>query len=186
MSSSIDLKVWAVDPAHPVLPLTQFTQRTMLKGQALLTEVSIRTAQGMNKTDLCISCGYVRENGKPAFTDFYTAIMEARGITINEPEPEEIKAEDSDYQEQINELLEDYPADAIRAFIELYGEDDLDRFSDSYQGEMSGAEFAQQYTEDCYGVDLPGFVEVDWQETWENLERHDYSEQDGFIFSERW
>ena len=154
----------------------------MLKGQALLTEVSIRTAQGMNKTDLCISCGYVRENGKPAFTDFYTAILDARGITINESEPEEIKAEDSDYQEQINELLEDYPADAIRAFIELYGEDDLDRFSDSYQGEMSGAEFAQQYTEDCYGVDLPGFVEIDWQATWENLERYDYAEENGFIF----
>jgi len=158
----------------------------MLKGQALLTEVSIRTAQGMSKTDLCISCGYVRENGKPAFTDFYTAILDARGITINESEPEEIKAEDSDYQEQINELLEDYPADAIRAFIELYGEDDLDRFSDSYQGEMSGAEFAEQLVTDCYCLDLPGFVEVDWQETWENLERHDYSEQDGFIFSECW
>ena len=184
--SSIDLKVWAVDSAHSVLPLTQFTQRTMLKGQALLTEVSIRTAQGMSKTDLCISCGYVRENGKPAFTDFYTAILDARGITINESEPEEIKAEDSDYQEQINELLEDYPADAIRAFIELYGEDDLDRFSDSYQGEMSGAEFAEQLVTDCYCLDLPGFVEVDWQETWENLERHDYSEQDGFIFSECW
>ena len=155
------LRVWAVDPARPVLPLTQFTQRTMLKGQALLTEVSIRTAQGMNNYDLCISCGYVRENGKPAFTDFYTAIIEARGNTINQSEPEEIKAEDSDYQEQINELLEDYPADAIRAFIELYGEDDLDRFTDSYQGEMSGAEFAEQLVTDCYCLDIPGFVEVD-------------------------
>ena len=183
--SSTEFKVWAVDPAHPVLPLTQFTQRTMLKGKALLTEVSIRTAQGMNKTDLCISCGYVRQDGKPAFTDFYTAILDARGV-INQSEPDEIKAEDSDYQEQINELLEDYPADAIRAFIELYGEDDLDRFTDSYQGEMSGADFAEQLVTDCYCLDLPGFVEVDWQETWENLERHDYSEQDGFIFSECW
>ena len=173
-------------PPDPCYHYLSSHKRTMLKGQALLTEVSIRTAQGMNKTDLCISCGYVRQDGKPAFTDFYTAILEARGITTNQPEPEEIKAEDSDYQEQINELLEDYPADAIRAFIELYGEDDLDRFSDSYQGEMSGAEFAEQLVTDCYCLDLPGFVEVDWQETWENLERHDYSEQDGFIFSECW
>ena len=32
-------------------------------------------------------------------------------------------------------------------------------------------------------MDLPGFVEVDWEATWQNLERYDYSEQDGFIFS---
>ena len=184
MSSSTEFKDWAVDPAHPVLPLTQFTQRTMLKGTELLD--TIRTMETASRTEQCLACGYVRENGKPAFTDFYTAILEARGITTNQPEPEEIKAEDSDYQEQINELLEDYPADAIRAFIELYGEDDLYRFTDSYQGEMSGAEFAEQLVSDCYCLDLPGFVEVDWQETWENLERHDYSEQDGFIFSECW
>ena len=156
----------------------------MLKGTELLD--TIRSMETASRTEQCLACGYVRENGKPAFTDFYTAILDARGITINESEPEEIKAEDSDYQEQINELLEDYPADAIRAFIELYGEDDLDRFTDSYQGEMSGADFAEQLVTDCYCLDLPGFVEVDWQETWENLERHDYSEQDGFIFSECW
>ena len=154
-----------------------------LKGSALLTEVSIRTAQGMSKADMCLSCGYVRENGKPAFTDFYQAILDARGVII---QPEELKAEDSDYQEQINELLEDYPADAIKAFIELYGEDDLDRFTDSYQGEMSGAEFAEQLVTDCYCLDVPVFVDVDWEATWQNLERHDYSEQDGFIFSECW
>ena len=151
----------------------------MLKGTELLD--TIRSMETASRTEQCLACGYVRENGKPAFTDFYEAILEARS-----EEPETIKAEDSDYQEQINELLEDYPADAIRAFIELYGEDDLDRFSDSYQGEMSGAEFAEQLVTDCYCLDLPGFVEVDWQETWENLERHDYSEQDGFIFSECW
>ena len=155
----------------------------MLKGTELLD--TIRSMETASRTEQCLACGYVRENGKPAFTSFYEAILDARGV-LNQSEPEEIKAEDSDYQEQINELLEDYPADAIRAFIELYGEDDLDRFSDSYLGEMSGAEFAEQLVSDSYCVDLPDFVEVDWQETWENLERHNYSEQDGFIFSECW
>ena len=157
----------------------------MLKGQALLTEVSIRTAQGMNKTDLCISCGYVRQDGKPAFHDFYTAIMEARGITINESEPETIKAEDSDNQEQIDELLEDYPEDAIRAFIELYGEDNLDCFTDCYQGEMSGAEFAEQFVNDVYCPDIPSFVSIDWQETWEDMHHTwNYTEEDGYIFAD--
>ena len=156
-----------------------------LKGSALLTEVSIRTAQGMSKTDLCLSCGYVRENGKPAFTSFYEAILEARGVITEAQDKEELLTEykDSDELETLQELLEDYDADAVRAFIECFGGVDLEGFRDSYQGEMSGAEFAQQFAEDCYGVDAPGFVEIDWQATWENLERYDFSEQDGFIFS---
>ena len=153
----------------------------MLKGTELLETIA-SMPEGSTRTEQCRACGY-EIDGKLHFTAFFEAILEARG-QINQPET--IEAEDSDYQEQINELLEDYPADAIRAFIELYGEDDLDRFTDSYQGEMSGAEFAEQFVTDCYGLDLPGFVEVDWEATWENLERHDYSEQDGFIFSECW
>ena len=161
------------NPAQP--------QMTMLKGTELLETIA-SMPEGSTRTEQCRACGY-EIDGKLHFTAFFEAILEARG-QINQPET--IEAEDSDYQEQINELLEDYPADAIRAFIELYGEDDLDRFTDSYQGEMSGAEFAEQFVTDCYGLDLPGFVEVDWEATWENLERHDYSEQDGFIFSECW
>ena len=163
----------------------------MLTGIALKETVAAMQAEGKKPSEIAIACGYCTVEGsntKIHFTDFYTELLKSKGTIIDDSddnEPEEIKAEDSDYQEQINELLEDYPADAIRAFIELYGEDDLDRFSDSYQGEMSGAEFAQQFAEDCYGVDLPGFVEVDWQGTWENLEQN-YSEQDGFIFSESW
>ena len=153
----------------------------MLKGTEL-RETIASMPEGSTRSEQCRACGY-EIDGKLHFTAFFEAILEARG-QINQPET--IEAEDSDYQEQINELLEDYPADAIRAFIELYGEDDLDRFTDSYQGEMSGAEFAEQFVTDCYGLDLPGFVEVDWEATWENLERHDYSEQDGFIFSECW
>ena len=156
-----------------------------LKGSALLTEVSIRSAQGMSKTDLCLSCGYVRQDGKPAFTSFYEAILEARGNTTAAIEKEELLTEykDSEELETLQELLEDYDADAIRAFIECFGDGYLEEFADSYQGEMSGAEFAQQLTEGCWAMDVPGYVVTDWEATWQNLERYDYSEQDGFIFS---
>ena len=155
-----------------------------LKGSALLTEVSIRSAQGMSKTDLCLSCGYVRQDGKPAFTSFYEAILEARGNTTAAIEKEELLTEykDSEELETLQELLEDYDADAIRAFIECFGDGYLEEFADSYQGEMSGAEFAQQLTEGCWAMDVPGYVVTDWEATWQNLERYDYSEQDGFIF----
>ena len=154
----------------------------MLKGSELLS--AIRSMETASRTEQCLACGYVRENGKPAFTSFYEAILEARGVTTAAVEKEEILTEykDSEELETLTELLEDYDVDAIRAFIECFGDGSLESFEDSYQGEMSGAEYAQQLTEDCYGVDLPGFVEIDWQATWENLERYDYSEQDGYIF----
>ena len=148
----------------------------MLKGTELLS--AIKTMETASRTEQCLACGYVRENGKPAFTAFYEAILEARGV-INQPE--ELKAENVDYQEQIDELLEDYDADAIAAFIELYGEENLESFTDAYQGEMSGAEFAEQFTTDCYCVDIPTFVCVDWEATWQQLSC-DYDEQDGYIF----
>jgi len=154
----------------------------MLKGQALLTEFSIRTAQGMNKTDLCISCGYVRQDGKPAFTDFYTAILDARGYINETQQSETIEAEDSDNQEAIDALLESYPAAAIEAFIELYGEENIESFEDAYQGEFeSGAHYAESLVSDCYCLDIPSFVVVDWEATWDEL-YYDYSIEDGYVF----
>tara|TARA_B100000003_G_scaffold192780_1_gene192697 strand:+ start:114 stop:590 length:477 start_codon:yes stop_codon:yes gene_type:complete len=154
----------------------------MLKGTELLN--TIRTMETASRSEQCLACGYVRQDGKPAFTSFYEAILEARGVTTEAQEKEELLTEykDSEELETLQELLEDFSVDAIRAFIECFGDGSLESFTDSYQGEMTGAEFAQQITEDCYCIDLPGFVEVDWQATWENLERYDYSEQDGFIF----
>ena len=154
-----------------------------LKGTELLD--AIRSMETATRSEQCLSCGYVRENGKPAFTSFFEAILEARGITTAAQEKEDLLTEykDSDELETLKELLEvDYSVDAIKAFVEYFGTGMLESFTDSYQGELSGAEFAQQFTEDCWFVDIPTFVEVDWQATWENLERYDYAEQDGFIF----
>ena len=161
----------------------QTNQTKMLKGTELLD--TIRSMETATRTEQCLGCGYVRQDGKPAFTSFFEAILEARGVTTAQREKEELLTEykDSEELETLQELLEDYDADAIKAFVEYFGTGMLEDFTDSYQGEMSGAEFAQQITEDCYCIDLPGFVEVDWQATWENLERYDYSEQDGFIFA---
>ena len=160
---------------------TKQTQMTnALTGSALLE--MIRKMEDADRSTQCLTCGYVRENGKPAFTAFFEAILEARGVTTN---AQELKAENVDYQEQIDELLEDYDAPAIEAFIELYGEENLESFTDAYNGEMSGAEFAEQLVTDCYCVDIPGFVCIDWEATWQQL-CYDYDEQDGYIFCRNW
>ena len=160
---------------------TKQTQMTnALTGSALLE--MIRKMEDADRSTQCLTCGYVRENGKPAFTAFFEAILEARGVITN---AQELKAECVDYQEQIDELLEDYDALAIKAFIDLYGEEELENFEDAYQGEMTGAEFAEQLVTDCYCLDIPSFVCVDWSATWDQLS-YDYDEQDGYIFCRHW
>ncbi len=106
----------------------------MLKGTELLD--TIRSMETASRTEQCLGCGYVRQDGKPAFTSFYEAIMEARGITTAAVEKEELLTEyqDSEELETLQELLEDYPADAIKAFIECFGDGSLESFEDSYQG----------------------------------------------------
>ena len=151
-----------------------------LTGDALLD--MIRKMEDADRSTQCLTCGYVRENGKPAFTAFFEAILEARGVITN---AQELKAECVDYQEQIDELLEDYDALQIKAFIDLYGEENLEHFEDAYMGEMTGPEFAEQIVTDCYCLDIPSFVCVDWSATWDQLS-YDYDEQDGYIFARNW
>ena len=58
-----------------------------------------------------------------------------------------------------------------------------------YQGQYdSGADFAKQIATDCgyiksYQGDLPSWIEIDWEKTWDNLS-YDYTELlGGHIFN---
>lgn len=148
---------------------------TALTGDALLAKIA-----EFDSTDTvtvkATACGYLKDNGKVAYVDFYTALIEAKGLNIPTEDPEMGDTE--------ADLRERYSDEAVDAFLELWDEDDLEYFEEAYQGEFrDGAEFAEQLVSDCYGMsrDLPSFVAIDWSETWENL-RYDYCEQDGFIF----
>ena len=157
----------------------------MLTGTELLNAFNALQAEGKTRTEIAIACGYCTVEGsntKIHFTDFYTAILEAKGTIVPDSDSETIKAEDPDNQEAIDSLLETYPAAAIEAFIELYGEENVEHFEDAYQGEFeSGAEFAESMVNDCYCLDIPSFVVVDWEATWDNL-YYDYSIENGYVF----
>ena len=148
-----------------------------LVGDALLEAIS-KLDSTTTVTEKCMACGYSKENGKADYVAFYTALIEAKGY--NEP------TEDPEMDEAEAELRDRYGDDAVDAFIEINGEDYLNHFEDAYQGEYeSGAEFARQMIEDCHTNSLPYFVEIDWEATWQNLS-YDYTEENGFIFSNNW
>ena len=90
-----------------------------------------------------------------------------------------------DYYESYVALFDQYQIDAIDAFIETFSIEDIDHFSDAYYGEYeSGAEFAEEFARDIGEIprNLPSWIEIDWQESWENLS-YDFYEENGYIFS---
>ncbi len=91
-----------------------------------------------------------------------------------------------EHYETYNRLCDDYGQDLVDEFIDLFYMDAIGFFEDSYHGEFeNGAEFAEQLCQDCGYItrELPSWIEIDWQKTWDNALSYDYTEIDGHIFS---
>ena len=88
------------------------------------------------------------------------------------------------YIEEYLRAVDQYGEEVVAAFLDIFDIDSIGSLSDAYQGEYeSGAEFAESLVADCYSMDMPSWVEVDWQATWDNALSYDYSESDGHIFN---
>ena len=88
------------------------------------------------------------------------------------------------YVEDYLQAVDQYDEDAVAAFLDIFDIDSIGSLSDAHQGEYeSGAEFAESLVSDCYSMEMPSWVEVDWQATWDNSLSYDYSESDGHIFN---
>ena len=90
-----------------------------------------------------------------------------------------------EYFEDYQQAVEEWDKDIVDSFIEEFELSAVDRVGDAYNGEYeSGAEFAEQLVSDCGYIngDLPYWIEVDWEKTWDNLS-YDYTEINGYIFS---
>ena len=175
MSSSINRSMTTT--SHLVAPLT---------GEDLLAK--LQELGELSKSELCRKCGYVytdrREDGteRLAFTDFFTAILDAKGETLDVKEVETFKAEDEDNQEIIDDLISSYGMGPVNTFIELYGEVEIENFQESYRGEFSdGAEFAEFWINESESFNLPDYIEIDWNATWENLEDN-HTLEGGYVF----
>ena len=84
----------------------------------------------------------------------------------------------AEYYEQYETLVEEYGQGLVDEYVEDYGTNGIEHFEDAYQGEYeSGAQFAEQIVTDCGYINnnIPSWVEIDWQATWENLS-YDYHE----------
>ena len=156
----------------------------MLTGTALVSKVTEMQAQEFpaKMSDIVRACGY-EIDGKLNYTQFYVELLDAKDLLNKTPEPEI----SDEYQELYDELCEKYGEDAVEAFLTIYEESDLQHFEDAFRGHyQSEADFAEQTTIDCYALDIPSFVMVDWQATWDQGFSGDYEFVDGFVFAKDW
>ena len=90
------------------------------------------------------------------------------------------------YYVKYNQLVDDYGKYLVDEFAEEFDVDSVEHFEDMYHGEFeNGAEFAEQLCQDCGYItrELPSWIEIDWQKTWDNALSYDYTEINGHIFS---
>ena len=92
------------------------------------------------------------------------------------------------YYEDYAKMVDEYDQETVDAFLEVFDMMDIEHLNDAYYGQYrDGAEFAESFVSDCYGLpsEMPYWIAIDWEETWSNLE-YDYSESNGYIFSNNW
>ena len=92
------------------------------------------------------------------------------------------------YYEDYARMVDEYDQETVDAFLEVFDMMDVEHLSDAYYGQYdSGAEFAESMVSDMGYIqtELPYWIEVDWEKTWDNLS-YDYSESNGFIFTNNW
>ena len=92
------------------------------------------------------------------------------------------------YYEKYEELVKEYGQNLIDEFAEHYDVDTVEHFEEMYQGQFtSGGSFAETIATDCGYVtrELPHWIEIDWEKTWDNALSYDYTELiGGHIFSD--
>ena len=90
------------------------------------------------------------------------------------------------YFEDYVDMIDKVGSEVVEAFLEEFDISDVSNLEDFYQGQYnSGAEFAQMIAEDCGDIrrNMAGWIEIDWEASWNNLS-YDYVEcGDGYIFS---
>ena len=89
------------------------------------------------------------------------------------------------YFEDYVDMIDKVGSGVVEAFLENFDIADISNLEDYYQGQYnSGAEFAQMIAEDCgdIGRNMAGWIEIDWEASWNNLS-YDYVEcGNGHIF----
>ncbi|QBP05844.1 hypothetical protein [Synechococcus phage S-B28] len=165
-----------------------------LTGQDLIDHVKLHN-DCCSKSEMCLDAGYVNKNGGPAFTDFYTALLEAKTDLNQMPEESQSGADWYDNLSEQDQLLYDQIEDMCPEFAKLTAEecqefmDELSdigittaqQFEDAYYMQFDSYKAEREFAEElmCQVTpnleDSPVFFAIDWQRVWDHSLSYDFS-----------
>ena len=92
------------------------------------------------------------------------------------------------YYEDYARMVDEYDQETVDAFLEEFDLMDVEHLQDAYHGRFdSEAEFAENFLNDCYGMpDMPYWVAIDWEKTWDDGLSWDYTFNNGYVFCNNW
>ena len=175
-----------------------------LKGDALLQHVAenkeLITRGEKTRTEVIVEAGYVNSNGTPAYTEYYTEVLNAQGVVpvvnsdVDDAAYEALSGVEQDLYDAIHDKFgEKWDHEDIMEFMELL--DDIgittpEQLDDAYKRQTdeynATAEFAEYYVNEVMCTGIPSVLEghIDWDSVWDFELRCDYNsfEFDGETF----
>ena len=166
----------------------------MLTGDSLVKFVDERKdliQRGeLTRTDMILDAGYVYDNGKARYVDFYTELLNARGIvpTTNtdtaDEEYEDLSESEKDLYDKITEMLgEKWTHEETIEFMDELADISIttaSEFEDAYYG-YNDEYHAERYFAEEFVIELEDlkdsivYAAIDWQDVWDHQLRYDFS-----------
>lgn len=155
---------------------------TKVTGAGLLSLVKDFGADAP-KSQLVSAAGYIRPDGKLAWTAFYEALLSARGVLPSQ-QPLTYEEEDPNREwcqaiaEHLPEVDEQDARDWVAKELDDLGIETEEQLQDAFYGAYSTWTFYEdlgnEYLENC-GERIPEVLQgcVDWERLWDSLLRYD-------------
>ena len=93
------------------------------------------------------------------------------------------------YYEDYARMVDEYDQETVDAFLEEFDLMDVEHLQDAYHGQFdSEAEFAENFVSDMGYIqhDLPYWIQIDWEKTWDDGLSWDYTFNNGYVFCNNW
>lgn len=169
----------------------------MLRGDSLVAFVDERKKlidRGeLTRTDMIKDAGYVYDNGKAMYVQFYTELLNAKGVVPTtdtdtmEQEYDDLSNDDKDLYDKITDMLGEKwtHKETIEFMDELsdIGIESANDFEEAYEwthdnySSYAEKEFAEYWCIEVMDAQIPDIVlaAVDWQDVWDHNLRYDFS-----------
>ena len=95
---------------------------------------------------------------------------------------EEQGIDELEFFDKYKELMDNYDEGAVSAFLSLNYVSDLHQFKESYEGEFDRVDDFVEYILENSGEEIPSWLCIDAEATWNCSLRHNYDEENGYYF----